>query len=52
MKVYAVFKDGSDKEIEIIPGNVTVLEAIELAKVFLKERASDVKSFEVEEDFL
>jgi len=56
MKVYAIFKDGHEEEINVLPGNCTAAEAIEYAKVFIashtKRNVEDVKSWEVEEDFL
>jgi hypothetical protein len=56
MKVYVIFEDGTDEEINILPGNCTPARAIELAKIFLAKRnppeTRKVKSFEVEEDFV
>jgi hypothetical protein len=56
VKVYIIFKDGTDEEVNVLPGNCSAAEAVELAKVFVvshqKRKLEDVKSFEVEEDFL
>ena len=58
MKVYAIFEDGSDEEITILPGKCSAARAraIELAKAFIASKMPPdprkVKRFEVEEDFL
>lgn len=53
MKVYAIFENGEDEELDVLEAS-SVSQAIELAKEFLAKRKEwrKVKRFEVEEDFL